>query len=267
MKNFLPRITEITRRRILTGVAVVAFSAAVMSFVYVGMQLAGSESSFVGGGPTSTKYASVWNGAARYLVEPGGVYDRVDQPSWLYSPYNYSVSNVIDDGSVGPLERRSFRILIDEIEVNAPVKSYGMNSEYVPDVPLSGQEVAWYTFSSPPGTGGNAVFAAHYTWAGGAVFNKLKDLKPGDSVYLQDARGTELTYVVTSSFIIDPEDKASLQWMGPASEDIITLITCAGRYRSTGDPLLGGEYNHRRVVRAKLMNIYAPPGHPWNPLG
>jgi hypothetical protein len=31
MKNILPRITEITRRRILTGVAVVAFSGAALS--------------------------------------------------------------------------------------------------------------------------------------------------------------------------------------------------------------------------------------------
>lgn len=266
MKNPLPKLTDSARRRMLVIVAAVSFGAAVLTFAYVGAQMTGSGTSIIDW-PTSTKYASGLTRLEFYRVEPGGVYDRIHQPSWLQSPYNYSVSHILDDGTVGPFERRSFSMRIDDIDVYAPVKSYGMNAAYVPDVPLNGQEVAWYTFSSAPGTGGNAVFAAHYTWAGGAVFNKLKELKPGDTVFLQDAKGTELTYIVSESFEIDPKDKNSLSIYGPVNEDTITLITCDGRYRSTGDPLLGGEYNMRRIVRAKLTKIYAPPGHPWNPVG
>ncbi len=234
-------------------------------FAFIGFQLGDSEGGLLTGEPSYEQYASGLTGSERYLAEPGGVYDRVYQPRWASYSRNYSTSYVVDAGSIGPLERRTFRIQIEKIDVNAPVKSYGMNADYVPEVPLNGQEVAWYTFSAAPASGSNAVFAAHYTWAGGAVFSKLKDLKPGDIVRLNDAKGTELTYTVRESFTVDARDKEGLKVMGPANEDILTLITCAGSSRATGDTTLGREYDKRQVVRAALTKIYAPPGHPWNP--
>jgi LPXTG-site transpeptidase (sortase) family protein len=233
-------------------------------FAYVGTQIGGSGDVMLGGSSTP-QYVGDFTRAARYSVEPGGVYDRVDQPRWADYSRNYSTSYVIDTGSIGPLERRSVRMQIDKIEVNAPIRSYGMNAAYVPEVPLNGQEVAWYTFSAEPASGSNAVFAAHYTWVGGAVFSKLKELNPGDVVKLKDDTGTELTYTVRESFTVDSKDKEGLKVMGPATEDMITLITCAGTSRATGDITLGREYNQRQVVRAVLTKIYAPPGHAWNP--
>ena len=264
MKDFLPRLTDPTKRKTLIGVGVVALMGAIAVFGYVGSQIGDSGDTLIGGSSTP-QYVGGVTGAARYGVEPGGVYDRVYQPRWASYSRNYSTSYVLDTGLIGPLQRRSVRMQIDKIEVNAPIRSYGMNAAYVPEVPLNGQEVAWYTFSAAPASGSNAVFAAHYTWVGGAVFSKLKELKPGDVIKLKDDIGTELTYTVRESFVVDAADKDGLSVMGPASEDIITLITCDGRARSTGDVTLGREYDQRRVVKAVLTKIYAPPGHAWNP--
>jgi LPXTG-site transpeptidase (sortase) family protein len=141
-----------------------------------------------------------------------------------------------------------------------------MNSDLVPEVPLAAQEVAWYNFSAPPGVGSNAVFAGHVNWSGDAVFHDLNKVKPGDRIELKDARGVQLVYTVTDSLQIDAKDKAAVQMMGPTADDVITLITCDGEYRYTGHPILRGEYNKRRIIRATLTSLVAPPGHPLNPV-
>jgi LPXTG-site transpeptidase (sortase) family protein len=263
--RILPPLSERKRRVIYAGIAGAAFIAALAVFTFVGLSLSGSDALRNPLDPSPTQYSSGLSGAVRYRAEPGGIYDRLDPMLWLNYTRQYSVGFIVDDGNIGPFERRTFRLHIEKIDVNAPVKSYGMNADLIPEVPLNGTEVAWYTFSAPPGDGGNAVFAAHYTWTGGAVFHELKELERGDEVKLVDARGTQLTYVVTESKVMDPEGQAMRDAMGTVPRDVITLITCDGRYRFTGDPLLRGEYNNRRVVRAKLINIYVPPGHPWNP--
>jgi hypothetical protein len=40
--------------------------------------------------------------------------------------------------------------------------------------------------------------------------------------------------------------------MRATDEDVITIITCDGDFVDTGDPVYGGEYPYRLVVRAGL---------------
>ena len=42
--------------------------------------------------------------------------------------------------------------------------------------PHNGYDVGWYAFTAAPGSGDNAVFAAHVTWNGVAVFYNLSSL-------------------------------------------------------------------------------------------
>jgi sortase (surface protein transpeptidase) len=73
----------------------------------------------------------------------------------------------------------------------------------------------------------------------------------------------QLVYVVADSSDRHLDKVRSM--MGPTPDDVITLITCDGDYRYTGHPILRGEYNKRRVIRATLTSLVAPPGHPLNP--
>jgi LPXTG-site transpeptidase (sortase) family protein len=162
---------------------------------------------------------------------------------------------------VPPLGDAAYTMTIDRIGVNAPVKTFGLDKKAVPEVPV-GEEgrvvVAWYNFSARPGTGSNAVFAGHVTWNGQAVFYNLNDLEAGDTIRLTSPDGTEVVYSVSSKFSVDPEDPDSLKVMYATDKDVITIITCGGDFTRTGDPVFGGEYNERLVVRADLVSVNQP---------
>lgn len=151
-----------------------------------------------------------------------------------------------------------FQLVIDKLAVTAPVTTLGMDEELVPKVPQTAGEVAWYDFSAVPGTGSNAVFAGHVTWNGPAVFYKLNQLQAGDQIRLVGNDGTQLTYNVTAVFEVDPEDPASLKVMWSTEQDVITLITCSGTFFETDDPVAGGDYTHRLIVRAHLSGVGQP---------
>ena len=157
-----------------------------------------------------------------------------------------------------PLGDAPFTMIIDKLGVNAPVQPYGLDQNAVPEVPVdanAARVVAWYNFSARPGTGSNAVFAGHVTWNGQAVFFNLKSMTPGDEVRLKGEDGTLLVYRVTDVFQVDPNDADSLNVMKATPTDVLTIITCDGAYSDTNDPVFGGEYNRRLVIRASLESV------------
>jgi len=155
------------------------------------------------------------------------------------------------------LEQGAYTMIIDTLGVNAPVNTYGLDPNAVPEVPTgpgAADVVAWYNFSAEPGTGSNAVFAGHVTWFGPGVFFSLTSVASGDEIKLLGPDGTQLTYVVSDVFQVDAYDPESLQVMRATDEDVITIITCDGDFVDTGDPVYGGEYPFRLVVRAALTD-------------
>jgi LPXTG-site transpeptidase (sortase) family protein len=159
-----------------------------------------------------------------------------------------------------PLREGDYTMIIDKLNVNAPVQTYGLDASAIPEVPTgaaAADVVAWYNFSAQPGTGSNAVFAGHVTWFGPAVFISLKTLSAGDEVVLRGSDGAELLYVVSDVFQVDANDPDALSVMSGTDQDVITLITCDGAFVDTNDPIFGGEYSNRLVVRAQLTETNA----------
>ena len=157
-----------------------------------------------------------------------------------------------------PLGAEEYHLEIDRIGVNAPVAPFGLDENALPEIPYEADLVAWYTFSAPPGTGENAVFAGHKTWDGEAVFYDLGNLAAGDGITLRGPDGTALIYRVSSVGLVEPTDAAAREWMQPVGSDVITLITCGGDRFET-DTEIGADYTHRQVVRGELVTIQ-PPG-------
>lgn len=154
-----------------------------------------------------------------------------------------------------PLGDHPYTMIIPKIGVNAPVQTYGLDSEQVPEVPTGANArdvVAWYNFSARPGIGSNAVFAGHVTWFGAAVFYNLTSLAAGDQIMLKADDGTELTYKISDVFDVSASDPNSTQVMHATPTDTLTIITCSGDFTNTGDPVFGGEYDRRHVVKALL---------------
>ena len=192
-----------------------------------------------------------------YRFDPGGIYDR--PPGVLTPTPQLSPTPAAEPAPAPvvapapPLRDQPYRLVIDKIGVNGAVFTYGLDANQVPEVPLNPWDVAWYDFSAQPGTGSNAVFAAHVTWQGPAIFYKLDQLGVGDEVQLIGDDGIELVYAITESFLVDPNDPSTLSVMRATEDDVVTLITCGGTFFYTGDPTFGGDYTDRRIVRAVLQ--------------
>ena len=127
-----------------------------------------------------------------------------------------------------PPGREPYRLVIDSIGVNAPVTAEYADAYGIPQVPHNGYDVGWYAFTAAPGSGDNAVFAAHVTWNGVAVFYNLHLLSAGSQITLIGDDGTTLVYIVTDSFLVSQDDPNSVQVMRPTGYDSITLISCDG---------------------------------------
>jgi LPXTG-site transpeptidase (sortase) family protein len=191
--------------------------------------------------------------ASQHRTDPGGIYDR--PLGTATEPEAVAVAPAAEP----PLRDSAYRLVIDSIGVNANVFTYGVNADRIPEVPLNGEDVAWYDFSARPGTGGNAVFAGHVTWNGRAVFYDLDSVAVGDRIALRSDDGKELVYVVSETYLVDPNDPTSVSVMSPTSKDILTIITCSGTFFYTNDPVFGGEYTQRRIIRASFSGLNPPP--------
>lgn len=191
--------------------------------------------------------------AARLAAEPDHIFDRYGAPT----PSPTAVPAIVPIEP--PLGSTPFQLIIPRIGVDATVNAFGLDSNLIPEVPRNGQEVAWYDWSSEPGTGSNAVLAGHVTWSGAGVFYELDQLSSGDQILLRSGDGAELSYTVEETFLVDPNDPSSLAVMSPTDDDTITIITCVGTYSPTGGQF-GGQYSDRRIVRATLSQVTPPPG-------
>jgi LPXTG-site transpeptidase (sortase) family protein len=204
----------------------------------------------------SSDEASVPSLSSLHRTDPGGIYDRLFGPS--RTPPRLTIPGDVEAPIEPPLREAAYRLVIDSIGVNASVFTFGLDADRVPEVPTNGTDVAWYNFSAPPGTGSNAVFAGHVTWGGNAVFYQLDEVQVGDRINLRGDSGVELSYVVSDSFLVDPNDPNSLSVMSPTDSDVITVITCGGSFYYTGDPVANGDYTHRRIVRATFAGMSPP---------
>ncbi len=155
-------------------------------------------------------------------------------------------SSQFPPGSDAPITR----ILVEKAKIDAPIVEKGVNEEGVMQAPDNATDVAWYNFSAHPGSGSNAVFAAHvdYIRVGPAVFWNLKDLEPGDLIRVQLGDGTQYTYAVDLKQQFDAATAPVNDIVGPTGEEIITLITCGGTFDSATH-----QYDKRLVVRAKRV--------------
>ncbi|MGH2362139.1 MAG: class F sortase [bacterium] len=239
--QFLKNATRTPRRRVLFALGSLVLAAGI-------------------GGAAIGGYLYATDGDVQGIADDAAVVDLTENPIDLdiksAEPPTVLTATPVPPPPLG--ESAGYQIVIDKLGVNAPVSMFGMDENLVPKVPYTATDVAWYDFSARPGTGGNAVFAGHVTWNGPAVFYDLDQLVTGDQVKLAGQDGTQIVYKVTEVFQVDPNDPDSRKVMWPTDKDVITIITCSGKFYGTSDPVLGGDYTHRLIVRGELVTVDRP---------
>jgi LPXTG-site transpeptidase (sortase) family protein len=138
-------------------------------------------------------------------------------------------------------------VRVPAIGVEAPVVVLGLEEDGAMENPEGPTAAGWYTFSATPGNPGNAVFSGHRDWRTGAtgVFWRLDEVVPGDTIAVELADGTELAYAVLLNVVMAPDQMPIEEVVGQTSDEIITLITCAGTFDAGAR-----DYDQRRVVWA-----------------
>ncbi|MGE5393012.1 MAG: class F sortase [Candidatus Saccharibacteria bacterium] len=138
------------------------------------------------------------------------------------------------------------RARIPKLGIDAPIVRLGLNSDGTLAVPAHDNEVGWYAAGARPGDGGPAVLVGHLDSArGAAVFWRLKDLAPGDTVEIDRSDGSRAVFSVTAQENYSQDNFPSQRVYGPVADSELRLITCSGRFDRQA-----GHYTRNLVVYA-----------------
>jgi LPXTG-site transpeptidase (sortase) family protein len=123
------------------------------------------------------------------------------------------------------------RLIIPSIKVNAAIDFVGLTRSGAMGNPIGRVRVAWYDLGPRPGALGSAVIAGHRGRSARTptVFDHLSSLRAGDLVYVKDAKGATVTFIVRNSRVYDASTKAP-EVFSSASGAHLNLITCDGSW-------------------------------------
>jgi sortase A len=142
-----------------------------------------------------------------------------------------------------PIPQAPNRLLISAINLDVPIVAVGWSvieqdghavSEW--DVP-NWRAAGWLNTSAPVGVPGNTVLEGHQD-IDGRVFENLEYLKQGDEIQVQTAAQTRKYIVALRTIVLDKDQPPEVRhenarWIGPSSDERLTLVTCWPRNDNT----------------------------------
>jgi sortase (surface protein transpeptidase) len=138
------------------------------------------------------------------------------------------------------------KIVISSIGVNADIHGLGTNEKGEIAVPKAYGLVGWYNKGKTVSEAGPTVLVGHYAGGGGAVFDRLGNVKNGDLITVTTKEGKTYTYKVSKK-VEYHKDKVPMQQIFKAGESSrLEIITCQGAWA-------GNTYDNRLVVTAELV--------------
>ncbi len=166
-------------------------------------------------------------GLAAAALSPGHAVPLPARPAPIAAPSARTVLPASLTTTRAPA--RPVWLSIPVIGVRTSLVDLGLNANGTLQVPSSTAVAGWYTGSPRPGGVGAAVIAGHVdSRAGLGIFFWLRDLRPGDRVYVGRADGTMAVFTVTAveKFAKDQFPTAAVYGSLPDPE--LRLITCGG---------------------------------------
>jgi Sortase domain len=141
-------------------------------------------------------------------------------------------------------------LVIPAIGVRTRLVRLGLTSTGALQVPASTAVAGWYTGSPRPGATGAAVIAGHVdSYLGPGVFFRLRELRPGDLVYVRRGHASLAVFRITSVRTFLKTRFPSAAVYDPVPDAQLRLITCGGTF----DPATG-HYLSNVIVFAVLQS-------------
>ncbi|HLG90992.1 MAG TPA: class F sortase [Candidatus Saccharimonadales bacterium] len=169
-----------------------------------------------------------------------------DKPVAFFTPPTPQISNNNSTTTEGVLPES---LIIPDISIVAPIVMVGQQADGAMEVPKRFDVGGWYKYSPLPGSVGPAVIVGHVDSKDGpAIFWRLKELKPGQFVYIKRTDGKSVKFRVASVRHFDQDKFPTNEVYGNIDYPGLRLITCGGWFdRSIG------RYTQNTVVFATVV--------------
>jgi LPXTG-site transpeptidase (sortase) family protein len=124
------------------------------------------------------------------------------------------------------------RVRIPAIDLaTPPLQQLGRAADKSIQLPTRPELAGWYKGGPRPGQPGPAVIIGHVDWDHApAVFFRLREMKPGESVYVDRVDGSTQEFRVTSVRQVAKSDFPTADVYAPDLESSLRLITCGGQF-------------------------------------
>lgn len=161
---------------------------------------------------------------------------------------NFSQGTEKKTVSFGQDPELPIRLLIPAISVDAKIQNVGIALTGEMEVPSNAVDVGWFKIGTRPGEVGSAVISGHIDGEDGeaGVFANLYKLKEGDLLYIEDDKGTSVTFVVRRKQIFDPGYADEVFSLNDSAH--LNLVTCDGLWDGAKK-----SYSKRLVVFADIV--------------
>jgi LPXTG-site transpeptidase (sortase) family protein len=124
------------------------------------------------------------------------------------------------------------RLRIPAIDLSTPpLQQLGRAADKSIALPTRPELAGWFKGGPRPGQPGPAVIIGHVDWDhSGAVFFRLREMKPGEAVYVDRADGSTQEFRVTAVRQVAKADFPTDDVYAPDLESSLRLITCGGQF-------------------------------------
>jgi sortase (surface protein transpeptidase) len=145
---------------------------------------------------------------------------------------------------------RPQRVRIPAIGVDSRLQLLNRNTDGSVEVPLDWQVAGWFAEGPAPGERGPAVILGHVdSRSGPAVFYRLRELQPGDAIFVEHAPGRVTKFLVDRVEQFDKNRFPTQDVYFPTLEPVLRLITCGGDFDHSS-----GHYRDNVIAFASLTH-------------
>jgi sortase (surface protein transpeptidase) len=147
------------------------------------------------------------------------------------------------------VETRPVRIRIPAIEVSSRLERLGLNADGTIEIPTAWDVAGWFAQGAKPGQPGPAVILGHVdSRAGPAVFYRVRELRSGDEIFVDQRGGDTVEFVVKKLEQTDKNRFPTEDVYFPTLKPMLSLVTCGGTFDTSS-----GHYRDNIIVFASRV--------------